>query len=529
MIIYFSRSRKIRCDGAKPLCYNCVHRNTGKCDYDPVPKRRGPDRNPGSRQRPGRSKHDETQDAASAEVRGEESGTEEATPKSARKRSTTSSSSTTDAATTWVNVQLPAAETVQRQEQNRRSLAQDPGGTPTQSLPAEDKPIPPVAYSISDEQYDGQTTIVSAGTVSSTPQLGVPRLSTGSAVGPSINSSIGAAAQEQSSRAEYDISVPLINIGAFPQLQNLDSSSTVANSRSAPPHPSPEPLSAYQVLQQVPSGAYVHFQNQAAALSTPTHTATYHEYGGHCNVGYHEAPPDSEGGILPSTSSGRSRLSSSASPSSSSYGDYSSPDASLPSQPVIVEPAITTDQHLGPHIDYVSVSVEHPTLQNSSSTALTPDVRGLEEQSGCTVFDPNTVTHVVRSLLIFLDKVISKNIRIRSRLIRFPITLINGPCLPIHPLVTVMHMEPILTIRILRKVKIFKGTKTKNVSNKKGGIQIRTSADLPHLILYVRPGGTLCWTHTRTNNFVLPLSQRTRRCSMESASQEEVEHRLQLS
>lgn len=52
-----SRGRKIRCDGAKPSCHNCTRR-TGNgsdplqpCTYDPAPKRRGPDKNPGSRQR----------------------------------------------------------------------------------------------------------------------------------------------------------------------------------------------------------------------------------------------------------------------------------------------------------------------------------------------------------------------------------------------------------------------------------------------------------------------------------------------
>jgi len=48
-----SRNRKVRCDGAKPACYNCEHRATGDhtCTYDSIPKRRGPDRTPGSRQR----------------------------------------------------------------------------------------------------------------------------------------------------------------------------------------------------------------------------------------------------------------------------------------------------------------------------------------------------------------------------------------------------------------------------------------------------------------------------------------------
>ncbi|KAF9258649.1 hypothetical protein L218DRAFT_1004794 [Marasmius fiardii PR-910] len=44
------RSRKIRCDSTRPTCSNCVRRNNA-CEYDAVPKRRGPDKRPGTRQR----------------------------------------------------------------------------------------------------------------------------------------------------------------------------------------------------------------------------------------------------------------------------------------------------------------------------------------------------------------------------------------------------------------------------------------------------------------------------------------------
>ncbi|KAF8069868.1 hypothetical protein FPV67DRAFT_1414189 [Lyophyllum atratum] len=44
------RSRKIRCDSTRPVCNNCVRRSN-VCEYDSVPKRRGPDKNPGTRQR----------------------------------------------------------------------------------------------------------------------------------------------------------------------------------------------------------------------------------------------------------------------------------------------------------------------------------------------------------------------------------------------------------------------------------------------------------------------------------------------
>ena len=51
-----SRKRKIRCDGAKPACYNCTQRSASgaaECTYDPAPRRRGPDRLPGARSRRG--------------------------------------------------------------------------------------------------------------------------------------------------------------------------------------------------------------------------------------------------------------------------------------------------------------------------------------------------------------------------------------------------------------------------------------------------------------------------------------------
>ncbi|KZT22191.1 hypothetical protein NEOLEDRAFT_672912 [Neolentinus lepideus HHB14362 ss-1] len=44
------RGRKIRCDSTRPMCHNCVKRGN-ECEYDPVPKRRGPDKHPGTRQR----------------------------------------------------------------------------------------------------------------------------------------------------------------------------------------------------------------------------------------------------------------------------------------------------------------------------------------------------------------------------------------------------------------------------------------------------------------------------------------------
>jgi len=45
-----SRARKIRCDSTRPICDNCVRRSHG-CEYDEKPRRRGPDKRPGTRQR----------------------------------------------------------------------------------------------------------------------------------------------------------------------------------------------------------------------------------------------------------------------------------------------------------------------------------------------------------------------------------------------------------------------------------------------------------------------------------------------
>ncbi|KAI0088094.1 hypothetical protein BDY19DRAFT_891709 [Irpex rosettiformis] len=44
------RARKIRCDSTRPVCNNCTRRGND-CEYDAVPKRRGPDKRPGTRQR----------------------------------------------------------------------------------------------------------------------------------------------------------------------------------------------------------------------------------------------------------------------------------------------------------------------------------------------------------------------------------------------------------------------------------------------------------------------------------------------
>ncbi|RPD69868.1 hypothetical protein L226DRAFT_575336 [Lentinus tigrinus ALCF2SS1-7] len=50
------RVRKLRCDGAKPSCFNCQRVAGVKCFYDPTPKRRGQDRAPRTRSAVGQRK-----------------------------------------------------------------------------------------------------------------------------------------------------------------------------------------------------------------------------------------------------------------------------------------------------------------------------------------------------------------------------------------------------------------------------------------------------------------------------------------
>jgi len=45
-----SRGRKIKCDSTRPVCNNCVRRSN-VCEYDIAPRRRGPDKRPGTRHR----------------------------------------------------------------------------------------------------------------------------------------------------------------------------------------------------------------------------------------------------------------------------------------------------------------------------------------------------------------------------------------------------------------------------------------------------------------------------------------------
>ncbi|KAF5382644.1 hypothetical protein D9615_002795 [Tricholomella constricta] len=96
------RARKIRCDGAKPVCHNCSKRAAGnnECNYDPIPKRRGPDKTPGARQRPAK---DSSENADGGPVRRR------------RRRDTTSRSTTTPE-------QQPESQARHRSRSDSRSI-----------------------------------------------------------------------------------------------------------------------------------------------------------------------------------------------------------------------------------------------------------------------------------------------------------------------------------------------------------------------------------------------------------------------
>ncbi|KAJ6607183.1 hypothetical protein B0H10DRAFT_1956531 [Mycena sp. CBHHK59/15] len=63
-----SRSRKIRCDSTRPHCSNCSRR-ADSCVYDPAPRRRGPDKRPGTRQRRCKTRPDEETGEESASAK----------------------------------------------------------------------------------------------------------------------------------------------------------------------------------------------------------------------------------------------------------------------------------------------------------------------------------------------------------------------------------------------------------------------------------------------------------------------------
>ncbi|KAJ7217481.1 hypothetical protein C8J57DRAFT_1095861 [Mycena rebaudengoi] len=62
------RSRKIRCDSTRPHCSNCARR-ADHCEYDPAPKRRGPDKQPGTRRRRSKKEVDEITGAQTAKTK----------------------------------------------------------------------------------------------------------------------------------------------------------------------------------------------------------------------------------------------------------------------------------------------------------------------------------------------------------------------------------------------------------------------------------------------------------------------------
>ncbi|KIP09470.1 hypothetical protein PHLGIDRAFT_126340 [Phlebiopsis gigantea 11061_1 CR5-6] len=59
------RARKIRCDSSRPQCNNCIRRGN-ECEYDAKPKRRGPDKRPGTRQRSCKKRPPEPEPSAAA-------------------------------------------------------------------------------------------------------------------------------------------------------------------------------------------------------------------------------------------------------------------------------------------------------------------------------------------------------------------------------------------------------------------------------------------------------------------------------
>ncbi|KAJ7107996.1 hypothetical protein C8R43DRAFT_1044435 [Mycena crocata] len=138
------RGRKIRCDSNRPSCNNCVRRKN-ECIYDTAPKRRGPDKRPGTRQRSCKKRPAD--------------GSSPSPAKRKRKSSSTSAAAVDAAQATTVTASLPAehphtmkdSQKPTTPSRKRSSTASEIGSVsaPYQPRPIQPHPHPPASASAS--------------------------------------------------------------------------------------------------------------------------------------------------------------------------------------------------------------------------------------------------------------------------------------------------------------------------------------------------------------------------------------------
>ncbi|KAJ7624638.1 hypothetical protein FB45DRAFT_923919 [Roridomyces roridus] len=121
------RGRKIRCDSNRPSCNNCVRRKN-ECIYDAAPKRRGPDKRPGTRQRTCKKR---SADGSSP-------------PPAKRKRKTSSGSHSAGVDTTSDKMKEPQKPVAPSTTKGSSSSPSDvPRGVPAPAPYAHPRPIQP--------------------------------------------------------------------------------------------------------------------------------------------------------------------------------------------------------------------------------------------------------------------------------------------------------------------------------------------------------------------------------------------------
>ncbi|KLO16752.1 hypothetical protein SCHPADRAFT_847678, partial [Schizopora paradoxa] len=369
------RSRKIRCDGAKPMCYNCTQRSTGVCEYDAVPKRRGPDRFPGSRQRPAKTEKqkpdeglqqqlsegstilfsndptrnstgDGGQVASSATVK--RSNTES----SRRRRNTipTENVIRNEVEDTWTSTTLPVPVNMSVPQMPPQASREAPTvvhnqqTTPGTSLPSARRSS--VAH-ISSHVRQGSTSSADTGS----PTLAVPKISTASFVNSSVTPT--SSASEPYTPADFYVG----------ERHHADLTPAIFNRVEQPDH-------LLGIAGVAPHAAFDHYEKLAVAQPTvlPGDVGSY-----------------SASSQWPS-SSVRSGISTSASPESSSLGDYSSPDAhpvqSAPNQAYVVDAHNTFVGEDRYSQSFVDQELQHRQQQSQLYSSLVSHGTGVGVPSG---------------------------------------------------------------------------------------------------------------------------------------------------
>ncbi|KIK99397.1 hypothetical protein PAXRUDRAFT_822813 [Paxillus rubicundulus Ve08.2h10] len=134
------RARKIRCDSTRPICHNCVRRSN-ECQYDAVPKRRGPDKRPGTRQRSCKKRPAD--------------GSAPPLPPSKRKRTTGRAPDGQDGVQDRRGIEPPTLRTTGLEQGNHLSL-NEPSLSPQESdfsSSAQSRGLSAEAYSMHSDRY----------------------------------------------------------------------------------------------------------------------------------------------------------------------------------------------------------------------------------------------------------------------------------------------------------------------------------------------------------------------------------------